>query len=114
MSKFQFVTLSHPTEIKEKRNQSVIRAHAIRTSVKKSIVQAVQRRENFIVVELDPKNRRPIRKKKKNATAGLPLIKSPSISLLDPFNALPGSPERLRTLVRHSRFEIDDQNQRRH
>jgi hypothetical protein len=59
MADFQFVNVSHPAEIKERRHQHVIRASAIRNSSKESRNKAVRNHENFIVVEGDPhtKNR---------------------------------------------------------
>ncbi|KAF2111986.1 hypothetical protein BDV96DRAFT_164542 [Lophiotrema nucula] len=99
MESFKFVTVAHPDEVKAKEQQHVIRTHAIRNTARKARNKAVTRKENFIIVDLDPKTHRPIRQKKGEQRATL--TRSPSATLVDPFSCLPASPERLRVLMRH-------------
>jgi hypothetical protein len=96
---FQFVTLSHPGDVKSKQQQSLIRGHAIRNSAKKIRNEAEKCQENFVIVEMDLENRRPKKRTRKPKTK---VARSPSARLLDPFRTLPGSPERLAMLMRHS------------
>lgn len=107
MVDFKFVTLTNPDEIKEKRHQSVIRGHAIRTSAKKMRVEAVRSRNNFVVVEIDPRDHRPKKRhnKDKPRVVQQTLSRSLSSSRMDPFDSLPACPERLRILMRNSMYQ---------
>jgi hypothetical protein len=101
MDSFQFVTITDPTEIKHKRHQNTIRTHAIRTTLKKTRDRAIQSNNNFVTVEIDPRDRRLIKKRVKAKT--IPVTPPPSAGRLDPFECLPASPERLRVLMRNSK-----------
>ncbi|KAF2659045.1 hypothetical protein K491DRAFT_713055 [Lophiostoma macrostomum CBS 122681] len=98
MDNFQFVTVTNPTEIKDKRHQKTIRAHAIRTTLKKTRDKAVQSQSNFVAIEVDPHDHSLI--KKRVQTKAVPITPPPSAGRLDPFDCLPASPERLRVLMR--------------
>ncbi|KAF1994212.1 hypothetical protein P154DRAFT_527224 [Amniculicola lignicola CBS 123094] len=94
---FQFVTISHPREIKEKKTQRKIRGHAIRTSVKNNRKETIRKSENFIVVTGAPQDRKDAPRKPRNKAQAL--VKTPSRGKMDPFNCLPGNGERLRLLM---------------
>lgn len=100
MNNFQFVTLTNPADVKEKRHQFLIRGHAIRTSAKKTRKEAVRKKENFVVVGIDPNDGGPVKRRAKEKKVAV--SRAPSIGRLDPFNSLPANPERLRMLMRHS------------
>ena len=102
MEAFQFVTLTDPNDIKKKHHQNTIRAHAIRTTLKKTRDKAAKASNNFVKAEIDSRYGRV--KKKPNETGILPVTRPPSASRVDPFDCLPASPERLRVLMRGSMF----------
>ncbi|KAF2715313.1 hypothetical protein K504DRAFT_487022 [Pleomassaria siparia CBS 279.74] len=99
MEKFQFVTISHPDEIRDEKNQSQIRKHAIRSSLRKSRDGAEQRRENFVAVQVAT-NGHDL-KMRQIRTGKVPMVIPPSSARADPFDALPGCPDRLRVLMGH-------------
>jgi len=97
MHKFRFVTVSHPDQIKDKKKQSTIRGHAIRSSLKKNRDDAAERRENFVALEVSLKGHGLVKKK-----MAMGVGVAPSNGRQDPFNTLPGSADRLRVLMGHS------------
>ncbi|KAF2795664.1 hypothetical protein K505DRAFT_9936 [Melanomma pulvis-pyrius CBS 109.77] len=99
MEQFQFVTVSHPDQIKDKGKQNTIRRHAIRSSLKKNRDDAEKRRENFVEVEVSAKGHGLI--KKRTGMEKESVGTSPSAARVDPFDTLPGSPDPLRVLVGH-------------
>lgn len=106
MDKFQFITVSHPDQIKDKKKQSTIRRHAIRSSLKKNRDDAAERRENFVALEVSSKVHGLV-KRRMGVGMGVGLGKislgvTPSNGRQDPFNTMPGSVDRLRVLMGHS------------
>ena len=104
MGKFQFITVSHPDQIKDKKKQSTIRRHAIRSSLKKNRDDAAERRENFVALEVSSKVHGLV-KRRMGVGLGLGKISlgvTPSNGRQDPFNTMPGSADRLRVLMGHS------------
>jgi hypothetical protein len=102
MDKFQFVTVSHPDQIKDKKQQSTIRRHAIRSSLKKNRDDAAERRENFIALEVSSKVHGLVKKRMGVGLGKISLVVTPSNGRQDPFNTMPGSTDRLRVLMGHS------------
>jgi len=99
---FAFVSVSHPDEIKDKMKQGKLRQHAIRSGIQRSKADRAKKEGVFVPVEVDGKSGQPIKRTPpKNATA---LTRTPSVSLMDPFDTLCGCPERLRTLMRHRAY----------
>jgi hypothetical protein len=94
-SMFQFVTVSHPDDIKDRKKQGKLRQHAIRHGIQRSKAERAKKNGVFVAVEMDRKTGQP----RKTPTVALTI--TPAVSLLDPFNTLCGSPERLRRLMRH-------------
>lgn len=99
MATFKFVNIKHPRDIKDRKQQRSIRSHALRTSFKKIASETIKNESNFIAVEADASEGKLIKRKIASSKSSIP--KGPSAGLLDPFGTLPGSPERLRSLIRH-------------
>lgn len=95
---FQFVTVGHPHDTRDKKQERRIRQHAIRNGIKNKREEKARRNQNFVPMDFDTQTG----KLKKNNTA---VISRPiSGGLLDPFNSLPGDGERLRGLMVHSQY----------
>jgi hypothetical protein len=102
MNTFQFVTISHPDQIKDKKKQSTIRRHAIKSSLKKNRDNAAERSENFVGLEVSGNGRGLIMNRTRMRKVAL--VSSPSNARQDPFNTMPGSADRLRVLMGHSEY----------
>jgi hypothetical protein len=98
---FQFVTISHPDQIKDRKKQGKLRQHAIRNGIQRSKADRAKKNATFVSVEVDGKTSQSCNK---IAAPTVAMTKSPSIGLLDPFNTLCECPERLRTLMRHRMY----------
>jgi hypothetical protein len=98
MLEFEFVSVSHPDEIKDRKKQAKLRQHAIRNGIQKSKAERVKKNGVFVPIEVDGRTRQPVKRSPPKADS---LTTAPSVSLLDPFNTLCGCPERLRNLMRH-------------
>jgi hypothetical protein len=104
MDDYQFVTLTHPLALKERKNQGLIRAHAIRNTAQKARRAAAKKNENFREVAIDTVTRRPVTKKfKERIHHNCSFSKGPSVGSFDPFDTLPmpGCSNRLRQLIAH-------------
>lgn len=93
---FQFVTVGHPHDARDEKQQRLIRQHAIRNGIKNKREEEARRKKNFVNVDFNTQTRKL---KKCHTTV---MSKSVSGGLLDPFDSLPGDGERLRTLMVHS------------
>jgi hypothetical protein len=98
---FAFVTVTHPDEIKDQAKQGKLRRHAIKNGLKRSRADRAKKDGIFVHVKIDENTGQLTKRVPRNVGR---LIKSPSISLLDPFNTLCGCPERLRALMRHRTY----------
>ncbi|KAH8733198.1 hypothetical protein GQ44DRAFT_821411 [Phaeosphaeriaceae sp. PMI808] len=92
---YEFITLSHPDEIKDRKKQGKLRQHAIRNGIKRSKADRAKKEGIFVPAEMDGRRKQP------QDQTRLSITKAPSVSLLDPFNTLCGCPERLRSLMQH-------------
>jgi hypothetical protein len=92
---FKSVTVSHPDQIKDRKEQGRIRQHAIRSGLQRSQADRANRRELFVHFRA-----RQGRQKQPSVV----LTKAPSLGLMDPFNTLCACPEKLRTLLRHRMY----------
>jgi hypothetical protein len=97
---FQFVTIAHPDDIKDRKKQGKLRQHAIRNGIQRSKSDRAKKDGIFVSVEIDEKTGQPMRRTPRVGS----ITNTPSISLLDPFDTLCGCPERLRTLMRHRTY----------
>ncbi|OAL50878.1 hypothetical protein IQ07DRAFT_404956 [Pyrenochaeta sp. DS3sAY3a] len=95
---FQFINVGHPDEIKQKRNQRSIKQHAIRRGIEKSKPERDRRKDVFVPVKFDDANELAHRTK---AILSPRFMRAPSMALMDPFDTLCASPERLRVLMNH-------------
>jgi hypothetical protein len=98
---FEFVSVSHPDEIKDRKKQGKLRQHAIRSGIRRSKAERAKKEGVFVPVESDARSGRPAKQTPPRVSSGGSLTNAPSLSLLDPFNTLCGCPERLRSLMRH-------------
>src|SRR5262245_41031384 len=94
---FEFVTVNHPEEAREKKKQKRIRQHAIRSGLQSKRSETAKRNDNFVAVEIDPHSGKVRPRKDTNA-----LVNQVSGHKLDPFETLPGSSEQLHMLTRYS------------
>ncbi|KAJ4303030.1 hypothetical protein N0V90_001921 [Kalmusia sp. IMI 367209] len=98
---FEFVTVSHPKEVRDHKREKRIRQHAIRNGIQNKRKEEAKRNENFVTVDIDARTGK-LRKNAKPENAVV-MAKQVSGGLLDPFDSLPGDGERLRSLMAHTR-----------
>jgi hypothetical protein len=101
-SMFEFVTVSHPNEFRERKKQATLRQHAIRKGLERSKAARVQEQGGFINVGFDSKTYQSTKRPRELVNV---LTKSPSVGLLDPFDTLCNCPERLRRLMQHRKWQ---------
>lgn len=94
----EFVTITHPDQIKARKIQRAIRQRAISNGIMRRRGEQAEKLENFVAVTVHRKTKQPAEKITPPVTA---VARAPSVSLMDPFHTLCGSPERLRCLMRH-------------
>ncbi|KAF2024916.1 hypothetical protein EK21DRAFT_77686, partial [Setomelanomma holmii] len=94
---YEFVSVSHPDEIKDRKKQGRLRQHAIRNGIQRSRADRAKKDGVFVPVGIDGKANQTT----KRSPDAVALTKAPSLSLMDPFDTLCGCPERLRKLMRH-------------
>jgi len=97
-SMFQFVTVSHPDQIKVRETQGVIRQHAIRRGIERT---KYGRSKKKVIVNVATFHSKEKQLAEKKIPPGSTIARTPSAGLVDPFYTLCGSPERLRSLMRH-------------
>ncbi|CAO2649613.1 Nn.00g069980.m01.CDS01 [Neocucurbitaria sp. VM-36] len=95
---FQFVTVTHPDQIKDRKRQSALRQHAIRNGIRRVKADRVQGKDMLVLADIDRKSTELC---ERSTPPAVNLCQTPSKSLLDPFNALRGCPERLHAIMRH-------------
>jgi hypothetical protein len=98
MLEFEFVSVSHPDEIKDRKKQAKLRQHAIRNGIHMSKAEKAKKDGVFMPIEVTGRTGQPVKRSPPKAGS---LTIAPSVSLMDPFNTLCGCPERLRNLMRH-------------
>ncbi|KAF2446178.1 hypothetical protein P171DRAFT_253923 [Karstenula rhodostoma CBS 690.94] len=94
---FQFVTINHPHEMRDRQRQKRIRQHAIRNAMLNKREEEAKRNENFVTSGIDPqtgKLRLDVR-----PSPAMVIAKPLAGGRLDPFDSLPGDGERLRSLM---------------
>jgi hypothetical protein len=96
---YHFVTINHPSEAKDRKRQTELRQHAIRSGIRSKQVESAKCNENFVAAEVENGKLKKIRNKKKVAGVARPI----DADLLDPFDALYGSGKRLRKFMDKSR-----------
>lgn len=100
-SRFQFVTVAHPEEIKDRKNQGEIRRHAIRNSIQRKI--ATRTKNNvFIAVEFGGQ----VAQASKRRASSAATTKSPYRHSPGPCGILDISPEQLRGSMRHCKVHL--------
>jgi hypothetical protein len=98
MLELEFVSVSHPDEIKDRKKQAKLRQHAIRIGIQRSKAERAKKDGVFMPIETDGMTGQLVKRPPPEAGS---ITTAPSVSLLDPFNTLCGCPERLRKLMRH-------------
>ncbi|KAL5421676.1 hypothetical protein PMIN04_005368 [Paraphaeosphaeria minitans] len=97
---FEFVTVNHPHEIRDRSRQRRIRHHAICNGIQKKRKEEATKNENFITSGIDTRTGK-LRLDVQSSSA-LAIAKPLSGGRLDPFDSLPGDGEHLRLLMAHS------------
>ncbi|KAL5414592.1 hypothetical protein PMIN03_003093 [Paraphaeosphaeria minitans] len=96
---FEFVTVNHPHEIRDRSRQRRIRHHAICNGIQKKRKEEATKNENFITSGIDTRTGK-LRLDVQSSSA-LAIAKPLSGGRLDPFDSLPGDGEHLRLLMAH-------------
>jgi len=93
---FQFVTVGHPEEIKDRKKQAKIRRHAIRNGIQR---KSAKRAKNnpFVFIEFENQ----LGQASKQCAPLAVITNAPSKNSPGPCDTLGGSPERLWDLMRH-------------
>jgi hypothetical protein len=100
MAEHVIFVVSGPGQMQDRSQKKAIRSHAIRGSLKRRRDLAIKRLDNFVAMGIGHEDLRTVNRwQSKDSAVERPL----SIALLDPFNCLPNSPERLKLLMRHSK-----------
>jgi hypothetical protein len=98
---FHFVTVNHPSEVKDQGRQAGLRQHAIRSGLRSKKALNAKRNDNFVAMEIDARTGKP---KKISHGKDVTRVSRPiDADLLDPFDALYGSGKPLRTFMLHSK-----------
>lgn len=99
---FEFVTINHPHEMRDRQRQKRIRQHAIRNGMQNKRKEEAKRNENFVTSGIDVQTGKLRLDVRPNPL--MAIAKHPSGGKLDPFDSLPGDGEHLRSLMAHSQY----------
>lgn len=92
---FQFVTVTHPDEIKDRQRQKKLREHAIRSGIQRSKAKKLKDKGDVVACHVKDgvkEHEEGVREE----SARVALTRTPSISLLDPFDTITRPSGRLR------------------
>jgi hypothetical protein len=97
---FHFVTINHPDEAKEQKRQTALRQHAIRRGIRERKGKSAKKTDKAGFDEVEEGNKST---RGESSRADMLRVARPiDAGFMEPFDALYGSGEQLRTLVNRS------------